>query len=273
MNNVDMDRIDEVAAGDASSRDTTRIVANLMLALVQPFSPIIAESFGGEDIATRSDGYTSLFTPPDFAFAIWGVIFIGMIVYGIHQALPSNRADPRLRRIGWFTAAAMALNVLWMIVTTLIGLGTITTLIIFAMLAALIMAFTSLYRDGKPSARDAGSIIFPVSAFAGWITVASIASASGWLNNDIGFQGGPLPQGIWVAGLAVVGSCIGVIIMIRNQGNIFYGAVLVWGLSTIAIKCAGLGETVALYGAIAGVIIVCAGYAYARRLALSRVAG
>lgn len=248
--------------GDA--RDGARVVANLLLALAQPFAPIVSELLGGATTGAQSDRWTSLFTPPDFAFAIWGLIFLGMIVFGIHQALPANRADSRLRRVGWGTAAAMALNIVWMVTTAFVGLGTMTTLIIFMMLAALISAFTALDLDGKPAVRETGSIIFPISIFAGWITVACVASASAWLRNDVGFDGSPLPAGIWVAVLAIVGALIGGAIMIRNRGNIFYAAVLVWGLSTIAIKLSSLDEAIALYGVLAGVGIVIAAYVYVR---------
>jgi hypothetical protein len=254
---------DEVTA----SRNGARVISNLLFAVVQPFAPVIAMAFGGLDIGAQSDRWTSMFTPPDFAFAIWGLIFIAMIVYGIHQALPNNWANARLRRIGWFTAAAMGLNIAWMIVTPLVGLGTFTTVIIFLMLAALMMAFTALYRDGKPSARNTGSVIFPVSIFAGWITVACTASAAGWLRNEAGFEGGSLPEGVWVAALAIVGALIGAGVMVRNRGNIYYGAVLVWGLSTIAIKCSRLDETIAVYGVMAAILIVVVGYGYVRRQA------
>ncbi len=258
-----------LAVGDmptvTKGRDVARITANLFLALVQPFAPVIAAAFGGLDIGARSDRWTSLFTPPDFAFAIWGIIFIAMIVYGFHQALPRNWANARLRRTGSYTAAAMGLNIAWMVITMQVGLGTITTLIIFLLLAALMMAFTSLYHDGKPSARDTGSVIFPVSIFAGWITVACTASAAGWLRNDIGFEGAFLAEGVWVTALAIVGALIGVAVMVRNRGNVYYGVVLVWGLSTIAIKCSRLNETVAVYGVMAAILIIIAGYAYTRR--------
>ena len=37
-------------------------------------------------------------TPANYAFAIWGVIYIGLLAFGYYQLLPAQRADMRLRQ-------------------------------------------------------------------------------------------------------------------------------------------------------------------------------
>ena len=53
-----------------------------------------------------SDKYFTLFTPAGYVFAIWGVIYLGMLAYMVYQALPSQRTNPRLRAIGWWYVLA-----------------------------------------------------------------------------------------------------------------------------------------------------------------------
>jgi hypothetical protein len=130
------------------------------------------------------------------------------------------------------------------------------------MLAALLTAFLSLYRDGTPTTWEHVLVIFPVSIFAGWITVACLANTSSWLANAGGFNGGSIPQGIWVAGLAIVGGLAAAAVIMTNRGNVFYAAVIVWGLTGVAIKCAGLGETIAVGGALIGIAITIIAYGW-----------
>ena len=52
------------------------------------------------DVANRYLG-KNLWLPAGYVFAIWGLIYIGLIAYAIYQSLPSQRENPRLRAIGW----------------------------------------------------------------------------------------------------------------------------------------------------------------------------
>lgn len=261
MNNSQVSSNQNLLLGDRKSlADWLRVVLNIVLAAFQPFAPLIVQTAGVNDIATRSAQSPSLFTPPDFTFAIWGIIFLAMLAYGIYQALPSNITNNRLRRIGWWTAIAMALNISWMLQVVATGLTIFSVFIIFTMLAALLIAFFSLYRDNQPSRIEQAVVIFPVSIFAAWITVASLASIPTWLFNAGGFSLKPLPGGVWVAALAIIAGVIATVIMWRNKGNSYYAAVFVWALAGIAIKCAGLGEMLAMLGALVVITVVISAY-------------
>ncbi len=49
----------------------------------------------GRTTGSISDGFQVLFVPAGYVFSIWGLIYIGLIAFGIYQALPSQRANPR----------------------------------------------------------------------------------------------------------------------------------------------------------------------------------
>ena len=239
-----------------TTSDWARSITNIALALFQPFAQFTVQTAGVNDIATRSAQSTSLFTPPNFTFAIWGVIFIGMIAYGVYQILPRNISNIRLRKIGWWTAAAMALNVAWMLQVILFGLNTASLIIILAMLASLLFAYFSLYKDKLPTRAEQVFVVFPVSIFAAWITVASIAGIPIWFFNTAGFTFGQLADGVWVAILAIIAGLIAAFIMRQNRGNIYYACVVIWALAGIAYKCFNLGETLAMIGALVAVVMV-----------------
>jgi hypothetical protein len=42
-----------------------------------------------------------------------GPIYLGFLTLAIWQALPAHRTDPRQHRAGWWLAAAMILNAVW----------------------------------------------------------------------------------------------------------------------------------------------------------------
>ncbi len=45
---------------------------------------------GGIDTGAVSDKYDTHITPAGYAFAIWSLIYLGMIAFSIYQALPSK---------------------------------------------------------------------------------------------------------------------------------------------------------------------------------------
>ena len=67
----------------------------------------------GQTTAAVSDSFPVYFVPAGYVFAIWGVIYLALIAYTIFQALPAQRANPTLRRIGWLYILSAAANSAW----------------------------------------------------------------------------------------------------------------------------------------------------------------
>lgn len=70
---------------------------------------------GGRTSAEISNQYTTFFTPANYAFAIWGVIYLLLLAFGIFQALPSQRQNPSIRRISWLFILSCVLNCTWIV--------------------------------------------------------------------------------------------------------------------------------------------------------------
>src|SRR5690349_16238354 len=60
-----------------------------------------------------SHSFSSLFTPHDYAFSIWGLIYFSFIIYGIYQAMPSRSEDPLYRNIAKPFALVNILASVW----------------------------------------------------------------------------------------------------------------------------------------------------------------
>ena len=54
-----------------------------------------------------------LITPASYAFAIWGLIYLGLISFGIYQLLPAQRENKVLRRCKYFLVAASLSQIIW----------------------------------------------------------------------------------------------------------------------------------------------------------------
>ena len=93
-------------------RDMARQVANVAGAILQ----IAVAVFTGPAVGRVSAENPTLVVPADYAFVIWTPIFVLALIYAVYQALPVNRQNPLLRKIGWFSALAYFSNGIWEIV-------------------------------------------------------------------------------------------------------------------------------------------------------------
>ena len=244
--------------------DALRIGLNLLLMLAQAAVPAVTQIPGLinvpglTDIGTRSAQSPSLLTPPDFSFAIWGLIFAAMAGYTVYQALPANWTDARLRRVGGWTAAAMGLNAAWEFVTAWLGITFATVVLILLMAAVLLKAFSALYDGQKIKPVETALVVFPISIFAAWISVACVLNSVSWLFNAGGVGFGGVAEGTWTGAFAVLAGVIAATVIRINRGNVFYTAVLVWAFGGIIYKAIGLSESGLLVGAGVGLVIVLA---------------
>jgi hypothetical protein len=83
-----------------------RQVAHVAGAIFQIAVPV----FTGPAVGRVSAENPTLVVPADYAFVIWTPIFLLALIYVVYQALPANRENPLLRKIGWFSALAYFSN-------------------------------------------------------------------------------------------------------------------------------------------------------------------
>ncbi|HEY0604132.1 MAG TPA: tryptophan-rich sensory protein, partial [Herpetosiphonaceae bacterium] len=99
------------------SRDTLRqgLVIAALAATIGVNGLANALPLNGQTTGDVANSFPTFFTPASYVFSIWGVIYLGLIGYAGLQALPSERANPRLQAIGgWFLLSCIA-NCLWLV--------------------------------------------------------------------------------------------------------------------------------------------------------------
>ena len=190
---------------------------------------------GGRTSADISNQYTTFFTPANYAFAIWGVIYLLLIGYGIYQALPSQRENPNARKIGWLFILSCILNCTWI---TLFQYDQIliSVIVIVAFLLTLIAIYVRLdIGRAKVSTADRWLLHLPFSVYLGWLSVATIANISVL---GVAQQWGDLfgiAAPVWAAIMLVVATLVGLIIATTRR-DVGYVLVFVWAFTAIINK-------------------------------------
>ena len=180
-----------------------------------------------------SDSFPVRFTPAGYVFSIWSIIYLGLIAYAIYQVLPSQRANPRLRAIGWPFVLSCVANSGW-IFAWHYGLYPLSLLIMGVLLGSLIVIYTRLYPTFRQvTTAEQWTTHIPFCIYLGWVTVATIANATIVLYNW-GWQGAPLTAETWAAVLIFIATVIGFFFALRLR-DVAYTLVLVWAFVGIYV--------------------------------------
>jgi translocator protein len=125
-----------------------------------------------------SDKYPVLFTPAGYVFSIWGLIYLGLLAFVIYQALPGQRNNPRLERVGYWFFWSCIFNSIWIFLWHY-ELMLWSVLVMGGLLVSLIMVYLRLETGrSRVAAVEMFLARLPFSIYLGWISVATIANVS-----------------------------------------------------------------------------------------------
>lgn len=214
-----------------------------------------ALGINGNTVGSLSDKYDSLFTPAGYAFAIWGLIFLGLLVQAIFlvaRSFKPQKDQSSISQIGLGIFLANLLNIGWLLawLNEYTGLSVVIMLLILITLISVIVR-TNMERWDAPL-KTILFIWWPICLYSGWIAVATIANISTLLAK-IGWNGG-LDESVWAFILIAVATLLGIFMIFKRNMREF-SLVIVWALIAIAVRHWG---NIALlqYGALAGALIL-----------------
>jgi hypothetical protein len=225
-----------------------------------------ASVFNGQDNGTMSRKYQTLITPAGYAFAIWGIIFIGVLAYAIYQVMPAQRDNPRFSAAAPWVIANMIFNGFW---TVIFGQEWITlaTIVIIADLLTLYKIVDALgINRVRVSPIETAIARVPFSIYFGWLTVATTVCIALFLKAN-GFDAFGLSEPTWAVVILVVAWIIGATIF-NHYRNIAYILVFTWAYYAISVqtKTISIVPTVAIAGAVGAVILAGIGLFNQRRI-------
>ena len=180
-----------------------------------------AEFSADSDATLRVAGY---------AFAIWGVIYLWLVVYAVRQVLPGTGESLLIHRLGWPSVGAL-LGIGWWVVAAAFDWEIATIVLIFGSLGVILiplLANAGAIRALPRGDRDRWMTVWPLAMLAGWLTVASpvnlitVATGNGWLPEA-------LSPTTWAV-LAVVVVAVVALVVTQRLRTLAYGLPIAWGL-------------------------------------------
>lgn len=217
----------------------------------------------GTPVNEVADGALSssatLVAPAGPAFAIWGVIYTGLLLLALLQVLPSRRTDPRQRRTGWWVAASLVLNAVWILVVQAAAIA-LSLVVIAALVAVLVVTVVRLGERAPATAYERLVVDGTLGLYLGWVCIATVANTAATLVLAGVDPVGPAAVPVTVAVL-VVAAGIGILLAAGTRGRVAPGLALAWGLLWISVaRTSGSPESapVAVAAALAAAVTVLA---------------
>jgi hypothetical protein len=219
-------------------RDTLRqwtnllaIIAAIVFNIVTNFIP-----FNNLSIQKIADTYSDYIAviPADYAFAIWGLIYLGLLGLGIYQVLPANKTEPRCRQLGYYLTVASLSQMAW-IVFFQYELFWLSVLAMLGILIPLILLYLKLGIALQPVSRVQKWLInFPISIYTAWISVATILNVAIALTS-VKWNGWNISFDIWTIVLLLVATAIATLVTTKRRDIAFTG-VIIWAFVAIALR-------------------------------------
>lgn len=171
-----------------------------------------------------TDKYRSLFVPANYAFSIWGIIYLAIFVYSVYQLFPSQKEKPFYEKLNPPLMLSMALGVVWGIVfrESMITLSMAVIALSFLTAYICLIRVHKSYRSGEHGLW----IVFPFSIYSAWLMAATFASLSLWFVY-LGWHGGALGDVYWTLILLTIASVAGFAVSFFYYDFIF-ALVIAW---------------------------------------------
>ncbi|MBD2109054.1 tryptophan-rich sensory protein [Nodosilinea sp. FACHB-13] len=183
-----------------------------------------------------------LITPANYAFAIWGIIYLGLFAYAIYQFHPERRREPQLQQVNKLLIVACVVQTIWIVLFSLQQFGW-SILAMLGILIPLIGIYLTLNigLDGqrpalghRVSRRRRWMAHIPFSLYLGWIAVATIVNVASALYAS-SWSGWGISSVTWTVAMIVLAAIVAEVV-IYQRGDIAFTLVFVWALVAIAVR-------------------------------------
>lgn len=172
--------------------------------------------------------------PANYAFAIWGVIYLGLIGFGIYQLLPAQQNHAGVRQVRPLVVIACVAQAIWVLLF-LYRQFWLSVLAMLAILLPLILLYLRLQIASRPANRAERWLVqVPFSIYLGWISVATIVNVALAFSSQ-NWDGGGISTEVWTVIMLLVAATLGALISLRHQ-DVAYPLVIIWALVAIAVK-------------------------------------
>lgn len=238
------------------NRRTQRWILGCLIIVSVIFTPLFG-IWGPFDNGQTSTGTREYFLPAGYAFSIWAVNYLGMLLLGIWQALPAQATNPRARAAAPWLALTALCNPVWIILASNVALVPWTVPVLLIMEVTAWLAYLRLGIQANATLPQPERWLhLPFQIYVGWLSVATVANTAVALN-VLGWDGFGLSPITWTLIMLVAATLVaGVVGWLVKQDNV-YRAVFVWAFVGIVVEQRNT-PSVALTAAIMTVVVLLA---------------
>lgn len=218
---------------------------------------------GGQNVGEISNTVLAgvLITPANYAFIIWGVIYLGLMAYAVYQFHPERRTDPHIQRVNQALILACVAQVIWIFLFTLqYFAASIPAMLVI--LGSLIQIYLTLDIGRTRASRQRRWMAhIPFSLYLGWIAVATIVNIAATLY-AANWGGLGLDPLLWTIVMMAISVLLGGVVLWQRR-DVTFALVFIWALGAIAQRHA---DQPALWiTALAGMVLLALGSLWSLR--------
>ena len=209
----------------------------------------------GNTVKAVSDRYENMFTPADYAFGIWGVIYFLLTIHFIYcfYLLKKNDGQAKIiEKVGLLFAVTSLINCLWIYFWLQDFIG-ICLLLMVILLYVLTTMLTRITPKKGPTTLKKLLTTTPFTLYGGWVCVAMISNVAAFLVK-LGWKH-TMEDAVWTGLLIIIAGIINILLSWRYRA-IAFGLAGAWGLSAVAINNLDNNYTVSVIGILTAIAIL-----------------
>ncbi len=227
------------------------LIATLAVIAVNAAANIVP--INGVNTGEVSARYPTGFTPAGWVFAIWSLIYLGLMAFAVFAArVPAGRAG-RVRGIEPAYLVSCLANATWIFMWHH-GRILESLLLMLVLLGSLLMVYLRLRVAPASSMSERICVDMPFSLYFGWITTATLANLAAWFF-ELGVYPFAVPMDDWAILTVVTATAIYTAVGVRTRDAI-YTSVFAWASLGIVLQTLATAHAVRLAAAAACAVMV-----------------
>jgi hypothetical protein len=220
------------------------LIATLVVIGVNAAANILP--INGVNTGQVSANYPTGFTPAGWVFAIWSLIYLGLIAFSIFAVRATPVQVARVRRIEIPYLVSCVANAIWIFMWHY-GFILASLAFMLVLLGSLVVVYIILRATAALSIGERLCVDMPFSLYLGWITTATLANLAAWFY-DVKAYPFNLPMDEWAVVTVVVATAIYTAVGVRTRDAI-YTAVFAWASLGIVLQTLPTTQAVRLAAA------------------------
>lgn len=180
--------------------------------------------------------YPNLFTPANYTFSIWMLIYLLLAGYVLYQAglfhKNSSSHASLCNTVGVYFSVSCLFNICWILAWHYEMIA--ICLIIIVVLMVCVLQIVQIVREKSLTLKESFFLKLPFSVYFAWLTIAVIGNMTVYLVS-LEWDGFNKIEPIWTIVVLLAGLAIGLKEVLKNNDATF-GFVYIWSYTGILVK-------------------------------------